>query len=172
MNDKNSVIIVDDEEMLLDTLKSGLSSKGYYCEAVSTVKSALDLINKTSFEIMITDVVLPDGHGFELAKKAMILNPGMKVILMTGYSEDFSYDEAMEAGASDFIKKPFSLKELLARIKHIRMQEEFLRSQEELKKKVIELEEFYNMAVGRELRMKELKDELERLREELQKYKK
>lgn len=172
MNDKNSVIIVDDEEMLLDTLKSGLSSKGYYCEAASTVKSALDLINKTSFEIMITDVVLPDGHGFELAKKAMRLNPGMKVIIMTGYSEDFSYDEAMEAGASDFIKKPFSLKELLARIKHIRMQEEFLRSQEELKKKVIELEEFYNMAVGRELRMKELKNELERLKEELQKYKK
>lgn len=96
----------------------------------------------------------------------------MKVIIMTGYSEDFSYDEAMEAGASDFIKKPFSLKELLARIKHIRMQEEFLRSQEELKKKVIELEEFYNMAVGRELRMKELKNELERLKEELQKYKK
>ena len=172
VNERISVIIVDDEEMLLDTIKSGLSSEGYHCETASTVKSAIELVSRTPFEIMITDVILPDGHGFELAKKAMGLTPGLKVILITGYSEDFSYDEAMEAGASDFIKKPFSLKELLARIKHIRMQDELLRNEEELRKKVAELQEFYDLAVGRELRMVELKKEIETLTEELQKHKK
>ncbi len=45
------------------------------------------------------------------------------VIVMTGYVDDFSYDQAIDAGASDFIKKPFTLKELMMRIKHVRMQE-------------------------------------------------
>ena len=113
MERKSRILIVDDEEMLLDTLRSSLSSKGYHCEVASTSQSAFELINKASFDIMILDLVLPDGHGFELSKKAKSLNPDMKVILMTGYSEDVSYDDAIEAGASDFIKKPFSLKSVL-----------------------------------------------------------
>ena len=169
MDKKIAVIIVDDEEMLLDTLSSSLSSKGYDCEVAKTLQSAFELINKASFDIMILDLVLPDGHGFELSKKAKSLNPDMKVILMTGYSEDVSYDDAIEAGASDFIKKPFSLKELFARIKHLRIDEELHKSQEKLKRKLKELEEFYNLAVGRELRMIELKKEIERLKEELNK---
>lgn len=120
---------------------------------------------------MVTDVILPDGHGFDLTRKAVKLNPSMNVILMTGYSDDFSYDEAIEAGASDFIKKPFSASELLARIKHIVLQEEFRKNREELTKKVRQLEDFYNMAVGRELRMMELKKEIEHLKKELAKRK-
>ena len=118
-----TVLIVDDDEMLLDAVASGLSLKGFQCEKASSVKSALALLRKTPFDMMVTDVILPDGHGFDLTRKAVKLNPSMNVILMTGYSDDFSYDEAIEAGASDFIKKPFSASELLARIKHIVLQE-------------------------------------------------
>jgi DNA-binding NtrC family response regulator len=93
----------------------------------------------------------------------------VSTIIITGHIEDFPYDLAIEAGAADFIKKPFTLKELIARINHVQLQEELRKREEELTKKVKELEEFYEIAIGRELRMKELKKEIERLKKKLEK---
>ena len=168
---QDSVLIVDDDTTLLDVFKSDLKLEGYPCETATSAMSALELINKSLFDIMIIDIELPDINGMELTRKVKRLKPDMVVIIITGFIEDFDYDEAIEAGASDFIKKPFTLKELIVRMKQIRLQEELYRREKELKKKVKELEEFYDMAVGRELRMKELKEEIESLKEELEKSK-
>jgi two-component system cell cycle response regulator len=165
---QDSVLIVDDDIKLLDVFKSALKSEGHPCKTATSAMSALELINEFVFDIMITDIKLPDIDGLELTTKVKRLKPGMIVIVMTGFIEDFDYDEAIEAGASDFIKKPFTLKELMVRIKQIRIQEELLRRERELRKKVKELEEFYDMAVGRELRIKELKEEIESLKEKLE----
>jgi len=177
--ERDSVLIVDDDIRLLDVFRSGLKLEGYPCETAASAVSALELINKFLFDIMIIDIELPDINGMELTRKVKRLKPDMVVIIITAFIEDFDYDKAIEAGASDFIKKPFTLKELIARIKQIKIQEELYRREKELKKKVKELEEFYDMAVGRELRMKELKEEMEdlkeekeRLKEALDKYKK
>ena len=171
MEQRGAVIIVDDDTALLDVLRSELLGEGYPCETAEDGTSALELISRTAFDIMIADIDLPGMNGLELAKKAKRLKPAMAVIVVTGFIEEFSYDEAIEAGASDFIKKPFTVRELLAKMNQIRIQEELQKREKELKKKVKELEEFYDMAVGRELRMKELKEEIEELREELKKYK-
>jgi len=93
-------------------------------------------------------------------------------VVITGHIEDFPYDRAIEAGASDFIKKPFTIKELLARIRYVKMQDELLMRERELKRRVQELEEFYDIAVGRELRMIELKKEIESLKKDKEGYKK
>jgi two-component system cell cycle response regulator len=123
MDEKNSVIIVDDDKRLLEIFKTALSLEGYQCETASSAESALELINKTSFDIMLTDIRMPGIEGFELTHKAKKIIPDMAVIIMTAYAEEFSYDNAMEAGASDFIKKPFTLNELMVRIQHVKMQE-------------------------------------------------
>ena len=123
MDERNSVIIVDDDERLLEIFKTALSLEGYQCETASSAESALELINKTSFDIMLTDIRMPGIEGFELTHKAKQILPDMAVIIMTAYAEEFSYDNAMEAGASDFIKKPFTLNELMARIQHVKLQE-------------------------------------------------
>jgi two-component system cell cycle response regulator len=123
MDEKNSVIIVDDDKRLLEIFKTALSLEGYQCETASSAESALELINKTSFDIMLTDIRMPGIEGFELTHKAKKIIPDMAVIIMTAYAEEFSYDNAMEAGASDFIKKPFTLNELMARIQHVKLQE-------------------------------------------------
>lgn len=123
MDEKNSVIIVDDDERLLEIFKTALSLEGYQCETASSAESALELINKTSFDIMLTDIRMPGIEGFELTHKAKKIIPDMAVIIMTAYAEEFSYDNAIEAGASDFIKKPFTLNELMARIQHVKLQE-------------------------------------------------
>jgi diguanylate cyclase (GGDEF)-like protein len=123
MDERNSVIIVDDDEILLEVFKIALSSEGYICETASSAESALELIKKTSFDIMLTDIRMPGLGGLELTHKAKKIRPDMAIIIMTAYVEEFSYDNAIEAGASDFIKKPFTLNELTARIQHVKMQE-------------------------------------------------
>jgi diguanylate cyclase (GGDEF)-like protein len=124
MSEKISVLLVDDDQSLLDVLKSRLVLEGFDCATASTAASAIERIDEQSFDIMIADIVLPDREGLELSETAKRKKPDMAVIIMTGYISDFSYDKAVAAGASDFIKKPFSLNELIARIKHVRMQEE------------------------------------------------
>jgi two-component system cell cycle response regulator len=121
--ERNSLIIIDDDVTLLDVTKNWLSLKGYRCETSSCAASALELIHKTSFDIMIADIALPDMDGFKLIKKVRKLKSDMAIIVMTGFIDEFSYDDAIEAGASDFIKKPFTLKELIVRIEHSKLHE-------------------------------------------------
>jgi two-component system, cell cycle response regulator len=118
------VLIVDDDENLLKFIRAALESEGYHCETVMNPVSALEFISKGAFDIMITDIVLPMMSGLELTKKAKNEKPHMAIIIATGFIDAFSYDEAIEAGASDFLKKPFTVKELTARAKHVKIVEE------------------------------------------------
>lgn len=169
---QEKILIVDDDEQLRDILKNGLSFYGYSCATMGNAATALEYIEKNSFDIMIVDVVLPDMNGLELTKKVKAIRPNKTIVVITGHIEDFPYDRALDAGASDFIKKPFSIKELLARIRYVKMQDELLMREKELKRRVQDLEEFYHMAVSRELRMIELKKEIETLKKELEGYRK
>lgn len=122
-SERGHLLVVDDDVLLLDTLSKGLSLKGYQCKTAMSATAALELLSKDLFDIMVIDIVLPDIKGFELAAKARKFKPDMAIIIMTGFIDEFSYEDAIESGASDFIKKPFSLKELIARIEHARMHE-------------------------------------------------
>jgi diguanylate cyclase (GGDEF)-like protein len=123
MKESNSLLVVEDDENLLELLKNGFLLKGYQCETAKSGESALELIKNTPFDFLIADIILPGIGGFELTEKAKRMRPDMAVIIMTGFIDDFSYDKALEAGASDFIKKPFTIKELIARVKHVKLQE-------------------------------------------------
>lgn len=123
MDEKKGIIVVDDDESLLTLLRTMFLADGYRCETASSAEEAIGLIRKISFDIMLTDVTLPGMKGFELTEQAKKLRHNMAVIIMTGFIDDFSYDSAIEAGASDFIKKPFTPKELRARIEHVIMHE-------------------------------------------------
>jgi two-component system cell cycle response regulator len=124
MDTRNSILIVDDDEKLLDIFKTALLLEGYRCEAAGSAEYALELINKIPFDILLTDIKMPGATGFELTEKAKKIRPDMSVIIMTAYIEEFAYNGALEVGASDFIKKPFTTKELIARIQHVKRQEE------------------------------------------------
>jgi two-component system cell cycle response regulator len=123
MEVKGSVLIVDDDAALLDIFRKGLLSEDYRCETAVTAASALEVVEKNPFDVMVTDIVLPDMNGFRLTEQVKRLRPDMAVIIMTGFIDDFSYDDAVEAGASDFIKKPFTLKEIRARIEYAKKHE-------------------------------------------------
>jgi len=117
----NSVILVDDDEAILDSLRTGLSLHGYRCETASSGKSALELIDNTFFDVMITDFNMPGMNGLELTKRVKELKPDMKVIIITGFAHNFSYDDAIAMGVSDLLEKPFGLKELIGKMKDIKI---------------------------------------------------
>jgi len=121
--EKGSLLVVDDEQSFLEMLEAALPLLGYHCVAVNSGAAALELTKGTPFDIMLTDVSMPGMNGFELTEEAKRIRPDLLVIIMTGFPNDFSYDAAIQAGASDFIKKPFTLKELEVRMDHVRMQD-------------------------------------------------
>lgn len=123
MNSKTFVMIVDDDVSILDILRQSLSLEGYTCEAFTRGEDALEALERMPAEVLLTDIVMPGMRGLELVSRAKSLHPAMTAIVMTGFVEEFSYDEAIRSGAADFIKKPFTVQELLVRIKHAKLQD-------------------------------------------------
>jgi two-component system cell cycle response regulator len=123
MEKKPCFIVVDDDESLLDILKRYLALQGHDCEVFACAEAALNHLSEKSCDILITDIVMEGMKGLQLTKQVKRSWPNTNVIVMTGFIDDHSYDQAIEAGASDFIKKPFTIHEMMVRIKHVMLQE-------------------------------------------------
>jgi len=95
-----------------------IRNAGYASLTASTAEEALDLLKKNKFSVVVTDIRLPGMGGLELTKVIKNDN-GADVIVVTGYSDDYSYEEAINFGASDFVIKPVRLEELLLRLKRV-----------------------------------------------------
>ena len=123
MNKNPSIMIVDDDMAILDILRQSLCMEGYTCEAFTRAEDALAALERTHPDILLTDIVMPGMRGLDLVDRAKRIHPDMTAIVMTGFVEEFSYEESIRAGAADFIKKPFTVHELLVRIKHGKLQD-------------------------------------------------
>jgi diguanylate cyclase (GGDEF)-like protein len=123
MGELARVLLVDDDQAVLEMFRYALEAEGYLCKTAIDGESAFKLLKEDTFQFLITDIIMPGMKGFELTRKIKEIDPHIAVIIMTGFVDDFSFDKALEAGASDFIKKPFTVKELVMRMKHVEMQE-------------------------------------------------
>jgi diguanylate cyclase (GGDEF)-like protein len=134
------ILIVDDDVAVRNTMYEYITAAGYYSEAVSCAEEALESLEKDNFHVVVTDIMLPAMGGLELTKIIKRDNAS-DVIVMTGYSDDFSYEEAINIGASDFVIKPVRLEELLLRLKRVLKERELtnerIRMMEKLQKLAI-----------------------------------
>lgn len=121
--DHVTLMVVDDDPELLGMLKTFFLTLGQKCETFLRADDALDHLAKVPCDVMLADIIMPGVKGLELTERSKRLRPEMNIIVMTGHIDKFSYDDAITAGASDFIKKPFSLNELRMRIRHVQLQE-------------------------------------------------
>jgi two-component system sensor histidine kinase/response regulator len=113
------VLVVDDEEMIRTTAGAFAKKLGYQCQAVQDAERALDVLSQQPFDLVISDISMPGMDGIQFMKKAKASYPDLAFMIMTGYAADYSYAEIIGAGASDYITKPFDLKELEAKIERI-----------------------------------------------------
>ncbi len=116
-NDTN-ILIVDDEIGVRDSMHEFIEMAGFRSTIASSAEEAIDLLKKNNIQVVITDIMLPGMGGLELTK-LIKRKFSTDVIVMTGYSGDYSYEEAINMGASDFVIKPVRLEELLLRLKRV-----------------------------------------------------
>ncbi|MCP4751504.1 MAG: response regulator [Proteobacteria bacterium] len=123
-----SILIVDHDPNTRQMMAEIVLSLGYDCRTSVNGTDALDLLKEKEFDIVISDVNLPNLGGLKLISRVRELKPKTSFIIVTGYGRDYSYDSIMGAGAQDFIKKPFTVEEFNAKLKRIlterRMEEE------------------------------------------------
>ncbi|HEU0012429.1 MAG TPA: sigma-54 dependent transcriptional regulator [Longimicrobium sp.] len=107
-----SVLIVDDEELLVKSCGQILASEGYAVHTESRGRNALDTVRRHRPDIVLTDLMLPDMDGLALLKEIKKLAPDTLVVMITGFATVDSSVEAIRAGAYDYIPKPFTATQL------------------------------------------------------------
>ena len=117
-NNKNHILIVDDDDRIRNLLKDYLSDNNYIVSTAENAEQAKKRITYLKFDIIILDVMMPGQNGYELTKDIK-KNIKVPIILLTAKGEVENRIKGLELGADDYIGKPFEPKELLLRIKNI-----------------------------------------------------
>jgi len=121
---KESLLIVDDEIETREVVTRLLSKLGFNVDSVSNGKNALQELRNEKYTFLITDIKMPELNGIELIKMVKGENPDINIIAITGYDKDYTYMDVINAGANDFISKPFKIDEMEAKIRRILMEKE------------------------------------------------
>ena len=112
------VLIVDDDDAIRDSMHEFVRRSGFEAYSAVSAEEALEVLNKEEIHVVITDIILPGKDGLELTD-IIKSTYNIDVIVMTGYSGEYSYEEAIQKGASDFVFNPVRFEELLLRLKRV-----------------------------------------------------
>ncbi len=121
------LLIVDDAASIRNLLTRLLIPQGFEVESAENGQQALTLLEQSSFDLVITDIAMPIMDGLALTQKIVGTLP-VDVIVMTGRIDEYSYDQVVSLGASDYIGKPFSAEEILLRVNRV-LRERALRAE-------------------------------------------
>ena len=116
---QNSVLIVDDESTLRKALRSSLAASGFAVEEARNGEEALGTIQQHSFDLVLLDVSMPGINGIEACRRIRGLAPRIGIVMVTVRDREDDKVRALEAGADDYITKPFRLRELIARLRAV-----------------------------------------------------
>ena len=119
MNRKKHILVVEDDLSILMGLRDNLISEGYDVSTATNGTVAINLIFEKVFDLVILDIMLPGMNGFEICKKVKTEKPLLPIIMLTARSSEMDKIAGLDYGADDYITKPFSISELLARIRAI-----------------------------------------------------
>ncbi|MCH9030735.1 MAG: response regulator [candidate division Zixibacteria bacterium] len=107
-----SVLVVDDEELMRQLLKKILEREGYTVQEADSVAEAKDLLSGNDFDVIVSDIKMPDEDGFSLLKYVKENYPDIGVALITGHGDTYSVKDAMLLGADEYVAKPFKSYEI------------------------------------------------------------
>lgn len=115
---KNSkILLVEDEETLAVGLEYNLTDEGYIVDCAKDGKQALNFFDSKVYDLIILDIMLPYFDGYEVAEKIRAKSPQMPILMLTARTTAEDKVRGLEAGADDYLTKPFNLQELLLRVK-------------------------------------------------------
>ncbi len=111
------ILVIEDEAKIADLLKRGIENAGYSVEIAETGAAALDLLHGTVYDLLVLDLMLPDLDGFELLKKIRNRRVTAPVLILSARDAVNDRVKGLEAGADDYLVKPFAFVELMARMR-------------------------------------------------------
>jgi len=114
----DKILIIDDDAGVRDSMQEFIKDSGYDIYTASSAEEALELLKSEIVDVVITDIMLTGMDGLEFTD-LIKHNYDIDVIVMTGYSEKFSYEDAINKGASDLVFKPIRYRELMLRLKRV-----------------------------------------------------
>jgi two-component system cell cycle sensor histidine kinase/response regulator CckA len=114
-----TILLVEDEDAVRMFALRALRNKGYRVLEARSGEQALDLLNEEPVDLLVTDVVMPGMDGITLARLVRVEHPGIKLILMSGYTEDAARGKLDDMKDLHFLAKPFSLKQLAGMVKNV-----------------------------------------------------
>ncbi len=115
---KQQILIVEDDLAVRDSMAEFITLSGYECQVAASAEEAIDVLKTSEYQVVITDITMPGMDGLELTD-IIKKDYDIDVIVMTGYSGQYSYEEAIGKGASDFVFKPIRFQELVLRLKRV-----------------------------------------------------
>lgn len=115
--EERKLLLVEDEQKIADTLKFGLSENGYVVDVAYDGSIGLKLFETNQYNLIVLDINLPGIHGYDLCKIIRSQNSNIPIIMLTALSSLNDKIEGYDAGADDYIIKPFEFKELLMKIR-------------------------------------------------------
>lgn len=116
---KRTILIVEDEESIATLIKYNLEQAGYDTKVASDGKEALELVRVQSFDFIVLDLMLPEIDGFQVCKSLREDGNDIPILMLTAKSDEENKVLGLQTGADDYLTKPFSPKELIARIEAI-----------------------------------------------------
>jgi two-component system OmpR family response regulator len=111
------ILLVDDDRRLTSLLAPSLRSEGYAVDVAATVEDGLWLASEAPFDVIVLDVGLPDGDGIDLCRRLRATGVWAPILMLTARGEIGDRVRGLDAGADDYLAKPFSFDELLARVR-------------------------------------------------------
>jgi len=139
---QGSLLLVDDDRQLLESMAEWLTSQGLQVDTSNGYGDALDKLRQKQYEMLLVDVRLQDGDGFDLLEQVRRNYPDSQVVLITGYGDSDAAVEAMRAGAADYLTKPLIDDELLLAIERVFNQKHIVEENTQLRK---ELDKHYSL---------------------------
>ena len=112
------ILVIDDEPAVVDVVMFSLRRSGFVVNVAATLAEARRLLETQSFDLMVLDLGLPDGDGMELCRQARS-GSGLPVLILTCRDDEVDRVVGLESGADDYVVKPFSPRELVARVRAI-----------------------------------------------------
>lgn len=113
------VLIVDDEVLIRNVIKEYLILENYDYDEAENGKEAVDKVEKNNFDIVIMDIMMPIMDGYQAVKEIRKFNKNIPFLMLSARSEEYDKLQGFDLGIDDYVTKPFSPKELIARIKAI-----------------------------------------------------
>ena len=130
MNNRIKILIVEDEKMLAEILSDTLSDRNFDVRLAYDGIHALEAIKKEPFDVIVSDVMMPNLDGYSLAKKLRNEGFNTPILFLTALSATEDVVKGFETGGNDFLKKPFAIDELIVRVKALAGRAEVMDTQE------------------------------------------